>query len=123
MSHWSVITVLSLSVLLTACVSGPSKVLYEPFSATSYTARDPNQVEVFNTQRPSRPYKELGVLTYRAGTAESYAQVAFYLKIKAAELGADGVIMMGSKPGPSMPIGSVIVTLNDYSAMAIKYSD
>jgi len=75
------------------------------------------------TKEPSRPYQEIGILTYRAGTAEKYINVIEYMREKAAQLGADGIIMMGSNAGPGIPIGRVIATLTDYQAMAIVYKE
>ena len=108
--------------LLIAC-AGVSKVRYSPIVSVDRPARSADQVETFLTQQPSRPYKEIGILTYRAGTAEKYVNVVQYMRQKAAQLGADGIIMMGSKSGPSMAIGDVIATLTDYQAMAIIYKD
>jgi hypothetical protein len=94
------------------------------FHSMSENQRPPKslaQVELFHTQRPSRAYRELGILTYRAGTAETYSKVTALFEEKAAQIGADGVIMMGSRVGPSLAIGEFIATLTDFSAMAIEY--
>ena len=115
----TVAVALSLSI---GC-AGVSKVRYSPIVSVERPARSADQVETFLTQQPSRPYEEIGILTYRAGTAEKYVNVVQYMREKAAQLGADGIIMMGSKSGPSMPIGYVIATLTDYQAMAIIYKD
>jgi hypothetical protein len=87
----------------------------------SYTARSVSEVEIFHTQTPSLPYDEIGILTYRAGTAEKYTQVASHFRDKAAQVGADGVIMMGTSTGPGIPVGSVIVNMTDYRGIAIRY--
>jgi uncharacterized protein YbjQ (UPF0145 family) len=79
-------------------------------------------VEVFLTQRPTRAYSEIGILKYRAGTAEKYEDVVRYIRTRAAQVGADAIIMMDSSSGPSIPIGAVIANLTDYKAMAIAYN-
>jgi hypothetical protein len=108
--------------ILAAC-AGVGKVRYSPLVNANRAARSAAQVEVFLTQQPSRPYEEIGILTYRAGTAEKYVDVVQYMREKAAQLGSDGIIMMGDSAGPSVPIGSVIATLTDYRAMAIVYKE
>lgn len=108
--------------ILAAC-AGVDKVQYSPLVNANRPARSADQVEAFLTQQPSRPYEEIGILTYRAGTAEKYVDVVQYMREKAAQLGADGVIMMGASAGPSMPIGYVIATMTDYRAMAIVYKE
>ena len=122
MDRASAVTIaVALSVSI-AC-AGVSKVRYSPIVHVDRPERSADQVDTFLTQQPSRPYQEIGILTYRAGTAEKYVNVVQYMRQKAAQLGADGIIMMGSKSGPSMPIGYVIATLTDYQAMAIIYKD
>ena len=107
--------------LLSPC-AGVEKVRYSPLVVVDRPARSPSQVEAFLTQKPSRPYQEIGVLTYRAGTAEKYIDVVQYMREKAAQLGADGVIMMGSSVGPSMLVApNIIGTMRDFQAMAIVY--
>ena len=109
-------------ILLTAC-AGVSKVRYSPLVGGDRAAHSIDQVEAFQTHQPSRHYQEIGVLTYRAGTAEKYVDVVRYMREYAARVGADGIIMMGSNSGPSMAVGNVIGNLTDYRAMAIAYTD
>ena len=109
-------------VLFIGCSSVP-KVHYSPLQESSYPAKTVDQVELYLTQKPTVAYKEIGIMTYRAGTAENYEDVVRCFREKAALIGADGVIMMGSKSGPSMLIGSVMATLIDYNAMAIIYTE
>lgn len=123
MDRASLVVSLAAGLSISIACAGVSKVRYSPLVAVSRPPRSADQVEPFLTQQPSRPYQEIGVLTYRAGTAEKYVNVVRYMQEKAAQLGADGIIMMGSRAGPSMPIGYVIATLTDYQAMAIIYKD
>ena len=121
--HRASVVTLAAAVSLSVARAGVSKVRYSPLVPISRPARSVEQVDTFLTQEPSRPYQEIGVLTYRAGTAEKYVDVVQYMRQKAAQLGADGIIMMGAKSGPSVPIGYVIATLTDYQAMAVIYTD
>jgi len=122
MNRASGVTLAAALILSVAC-AGVAKVRYSPLVAINRPARSAEQVDTFLTQQPSRPYEEIGILTYRAGTAEQYVDVVQYMRQKAAQLGADGIIMMGSKSGPSIPVGYVIATMTDYQAMAIVYKD
>ncbi len=103
--------------------AGTSKVQYSYLLKIKRVPRSVNQVEVFLTQRPTRTYSEMGILKYRAGTAEKYEDIVRYMRTKAAQVGADAIIMMDSSSGPSVPIGAVIVNLTDYRAMAIVYKN
>jgi len=109
-------------VLFTGC-SGVSKVHYSPLQESSYSAKPVDQVALYLTQKPTVAYKEIDIMTYRAGTAEDYKDVVRHFREKAALVGADGVIMMGSKSGPGMFVGSVLATPTDYNAMAIIYTE
>jgi hypothetical protein len=106
---------------LTGCVDFPAK--YQPMGTEVRPARPLASVEVFQTQRPTRPYRELGVVTYRAGTDETLLDAIAKIKVKAAEVGADAVIMLGTTGSASMMIAGNIATLHDFSAMAIAYTD
>ena len=108
-------------LIMFAGCTGVSKVRYSLLLDVNRPAHSIEEVEVFLTKVPTLPYKEIGIMTYRAGTAETYGSVVQYLLEKAAELGADGIIMMDSKAGPGMMIGYTFATLTDYKAMAIVY--
>src|SRR3972149_2061400 len=99
MHRTSAVTLAAVLSLSIAC-AGVSEVRYSPLAPIDRPARSAEQVDTFLTQQPSRPYQEIGILTYRAGTAEKYVDVVQYMRQKAAQLGADGIIMMGSSAGP-----------------------
>lgn len=109
--------------VVSGCATGPNNVEYSPVTGESLQPKELSQVKVYQTKKPDRAYTELGILEYRAGTSESYPEVVAHFKTKAAQVGADGVIIMGSSSGPSMPLAGVIATLTDYQAMAIKFSN
>lgn len=110
-----------LLLTLNGCVSSPAR--YQPMGSEVRPAKPVASVEVFQTQRPTRPYRELGVVTYRAGTSESLLDASAKIREKAAEVGADAVIILGTTGSASMMIAGNIATLHDYSAMAIAYND
>ena len=116
--------VLLFALSVVGCVNGPTAVKYESLVDVTLSPRNENSVELFQTQKPSRPYQEIGVLTYRAGTAETVVEVGRFFRAKAAELGADGVIMMGTAGGASVRINAnVSAQLTDYQAMAIRFTN
>ena len=109
------------ALFISGCASGPAKVEYSPIVGGTLSPTNVRNVGVYQTKAPERPYVELGVLEYRAGTAENYSEVVSHFREKAASIGADGIIMMGSSSGPSVPVAGVIANLNDYRAMAIQF--
>ncbi len=110
------------AVVLMGC-SGVTKVKYSPLTSIDRPPRSIDRVEVFTTKEPTKPYVEVGVLSYRAVPAENYTDAVQYMRAKAALLGLDGIIILGSSAGPSVPVGHVIATLTDYRAMAIVYTE
>lgn len=96
--------------------------------------KSPAEVEVFITKKPGFPYDELGMITYE--TSPNFAdEPAVYEKLreKAAEVGADGIIIMNSQTSFEQRPGAIIldwsyvpvqtessVSLIKYRAMAIK---
>ena len=112
----------TLLIHLTGC-AGVTKVHYSPLANIDRPPRSIDQVAVFITQRPKKPYAEVGVLSYRAGTAEKYTEIVQYMREKAAQLGVDAIIILGSSTGPGMQIGQILANLTDYRAMAIVYTE
>ncbi len=110
------------AVVLMGC-SGVTKVKYSPLTSIDRPPRSIDRVEVFTTQEPTKPYVEVGVLSYRAVPAENYTDAVQYMRAKAAQLGVDGISILGSSAGPSRQVGYVIATLTDYRSMAIVYTE
>ena len=113
--------ILTSVLLFSGCISGVKKVKYEPLIEINSSLVTVDNVEVFQTKKPLKSYQEIGVLSYRAGTAEKYIDVISYFRQKAASLGADGVIIMGTSSGPSIVTGNALATMTDYRAVAIRY--
>ena len=87
-------------------------------------AKNPSEVAVFITQKPDFPYDELGMIVYE--TSPNFAdEPAVYEKLreKAAEIGADGIIIMNSQTSfeQYVPVQTEnSVSRIKYRAMAIR---
>lgn len=65
---------------------------------TAPMGKSPDEVQLFLAERPQRSFRELGLLTFNAGrgwTSEAEAFQAF--RSKAAEIGADAVILLDAR--------------------------
>ncbi len=86
------------SIILSAC-SGVSAQYYPLSNAISTrAARHSSEVEVFITKKPEYKYDEMGMITYE--TPSSYSnepKVYNVMREKAAEIGADAIIIMDSQ--------------------------
>ena len=114
------------SMLLFGCASNgflmakPRMVLY----GTTYPAKDVNTpVEIYRTQRPNRPYVEIGEISCN-GTNDEYA--LNQILMKARSIGADAIIILGSAStsASGVPIGGVLYSSTQqygFKAVAIKY--
>jgi hypothetical protein len=117
---------LTVSFFLSACASNgfmmakPSVTLYgKTFPSKNMNA----DIEVYRTQRPDRPYVEIGQIT--CGDTDDGWNIR-QIQEKAREIGADGVIIVGRSEayGVGVPIGNMeIVTSEEYgiTAIAIRY--
>lgn len=90
----------------------------------------PDEVRIFVTQEPDSPYRELGVLSYSTNSYIPNEETSFRLfKEKAAEIGADGVIILPSREQGNYPPGlygyrwlsSPNSTLTTFRGMAIQF--
>ena len=81
-------------VLLAICglVSGCASVDITKTSSGFYDPTDPNTVEILKT-RPDRKFEELGDLTVTGFDLTETAKMHNAIRAKAAELGADAVII------------------------------
>jgi hypothetical protein len=120
------LAVFGLAVGLGGCASsgflkpGPSVTVYGP----ALPARDKAaEVEVYQTQAPERPYSEIArIETTHGDDAWGMKQIL----VKARELGADGVIVLGStrKSVEQVPVeGQNMSIAKQYgiSAIAIRF--
>jgi len=107
------------SAVLFGCASNgflmakPRMVIY----GTTYPAKDVNTpVEIYRTQRPNRPYIEIGNDEYALNQ----------ILMKARSIGADAIIILGSASttASGVPIGGVLYSSTQqygFKAVAIKY--
>ena len=111
-----------IAIFLSACMSKAVVVLYgQPYPAKI----DSVQIDVYRSIKPSKAYIEVGEISCKDTNKEWALN---QLKIKAREIGADGLIILG--PGPTSSggyvVGNVVVSSsesNGYNAIAIRYKD
>lgn len=134
------LTLLTLTLLLTAC--GGPRVQYSPlnnpvgptgeFIADTLAEQgpvSPASVRIFVTQKPEQPYRELGVLSYTTSAFLPDEETSFRLfRERAAELGADGVIILQSREeGSDLPAygyrwwNNTTSTRTTFRGMAIQF--
>jgi hypothetical protein len=87
-------------VLLTLCACG-TRVSYIPTNSPprALSARSPQSVEVFSSQRPSRAYVEVGLIETQQESMYSTDEPAVVfgrMREEAARQGCDAVIVLGS---------------------------
>ena len=106
--------------VLAGCAS-PQVTVYN----SGYAPRAENaEIEIFQTQKPDRPYIELGQISI--GDTNNEYNMKQILK-KAREMGADAIIILGSagQAGVVVPIGNIMAYGGSesygISAFAIKY--
>ena len=116
------VTALCLALLLTGCTTTNVKVMRYTTDAFAPTA--PASVEILRTKLETKPYTEIGEVSLRIKKSNEETAVAL-LREKAAELGADALILMGDRSAGAvaMPVGSmaVAVPLREIYGIAIKY--
>jgi hypothetical protein len=117
---------LAFSAVAVACVH----VDYIPLNPAPHpmTPRDPEQVEMFQTKPPEKPYVE--VATIEAQGSVTSATVMQKLREEAAKRGCDGLVLTGTKDATqtsgtvSKGQGTVSTTqLTGYRAICIVYKD
>ena len=66
--------------------------------------KNPSEVELFITQRPSYKYKEVGIITFETFSAYNYeASIYQIMRERAAKAGVDGIIIMNAQEFRSSP--------------------
>jgi len=115
-------TAILLAVLAVGCTTTNVKVMR--YTMEKYTRTRPSSVEIHHTQLKARPYTEIGEVSLRINKSNEETAVAM-LRQKAAELGADALILMGERSAGAVaiPVGSmfVVVPLRVIYGVAIKY--
>jgi hypothetical protein len=97
--------------------------------------RLPSTVEMFTTRVPDRPYVEVAMIETRQGhmSGETQEDVFGMLRGQAAEMGCDGVVLLGANDavvsnsttsGGTYPVTTVRVrTLHGYRGTCIMWRD
>ncbi len=97
-----------------------------PYGTETYQPKPALSVEVFRTNKPTRPYIEIGEVAVRVKRSNE-DKVVEMLREKAGELGADGLILIGehSEGAFAQDIGetTVVKHLRSLFGVAIKYKD
>ena len=78
---------------------GPTRVVYTPFSK-GHEPSSPDKIDVL-LRKPEEPFKEIAFLNiYRKYSDETAANLLEFVKIKAAEIGAEAVILINAGGEP-----------------------
>ena len=121
-------------LFLSAC--GGEVAEYYPLSGAAQVGspKNPDDVAVFITKKPDYPYEELGLVVYDIPSGYSDEPAVYrILREKAAQVGADAIIIMDNQTtferragapywdgfAMSMPT-DIVITRVKYRAMAIK---
>ncbi|MEN9862909.1 MAG: hypothetical protein RLZZ601_673 [Pseudomonadota bacterium] len=113
-------------VLLSAC-AGPT-ISTARLSTETYAPTKADKVAVITSGKNiQKPYAEIGLVDAEEGPGtQSYEEIIAAIKVKAAEMGADAVIIStGSKNQGMMPIGGMLMSINGkhVKGVAIRWSN
>lgn len=98
-------------------------------SPRTLSPRSPDSVEVFTSGKPDRSFAEVGMIEAQQQSGWSVDQptaILQKLRQKAADVGCDGIIVLGSNDavvGSSGQYGGSVATLRGYRATCIVYKD
>lgn len=111
--------------------SGP--VTYTKLTSDNYPQRNSDNIEVFIDETPSKEFKKIAIISTNMWK-ENFATNIERIKRKAADLGADAIILFRADPHISgcgvlaAPVGNAFMALGtsgasgyNYSAFAIKF--
>ena len=126
-SRLVVFSMLLSSLAMTGC---GTRVDYTPLRgpAGAMIPRSPSEVEVFLTQKPSRPYLEVGMLEARQESTlslDGQSGIIAELREEAAEIGCDGIIVTGAADEVTGHVdknGGYITELKGYRAVCIVWA-
>ena len=127
-SRLVVVSMLFSSLALAGC---GTRVDYTPLRgpAGAMTPKSPSQVEVFLTQKPSRPYLEVGLLEARQESTlslDGQSGIIEELREEAAEIGCDGLIVTGGADQVTGHVGEhggYVTELKGYRAVCIVWAE
>lgn len=123
--------VLILTVFLLSACSGP--VTYTKLSNETYEQKHADSIVVYIDEQPNKKYIKIAIISTNMWK-ENFATNIDGIKRKAADLGADGIILFRAEPHSSGggvvagPVGKSFMALGgggesgyNYSAYAIKF--
>jgi hypothetical protein len=86
---------------------------YTPLENQAVTPKMPEDVKVFSTSNPNIPYDEIGIIEVEGHRRDSSAALILALRAKAAENGADGVIVqeMTERNRGFVPVGNMLLAV------------
>lgn len=114
-------TAILLAVLVIGCTTSVKVMRY---TTQTYAPTASSAVEICRTKLEGRPYTEIGEISFQIERRNEETAVAM-LREKAAELGADALILMGERSTAAlvMPIGDMALAVpsREIYGVAIKY--
>jgi hypothetical protein len=118
--HHSAMTLLALALLLSACASPQSHVM----TGTAHAPISPDQVVILS--QPPPVYEDVAILNASGKSVNPQSQAAFdkviqRLKIQAAQLGANAVILEGfsDRQSGSIGVGGGSTSYSSHSAVGV----
>ncbi len=115
----------ALALNLAACAMGPT-VSIARISKEKYQPSSANEVALITSGKIiNKPYTEIGFINAEEGPGtQSYEQIISVVQSKAAEMGADAVIIStGSQIQGALPVGGMLMAVSGkhVKAIAIKW--
>ena len=125
-SNW--VLALTSAVCLSACMGVGPTITTARFTNETYTPTKAIQVAVItNSKSIQKPFLEIGLIDAEEGPgSQSYDEIITATKIKAAEMGADAVIIStDSKSQGMIAYGGMLIPINgkQVKAVAIRWSN
>jgi len=121
----SCVALVTASLLAGGCAARQPEVKFSKLGAVAKAPKSVENVEVFTTKKPTRDYIEMGALSFLTYKYNPDDRVVIdRLRAKAAEIGADAIIMLETRSETN----TNYVTKQTYQgkvfrAMAIAYKD
>lgn len=120
MTHRFALTPVALALVLSACASPQTHVM----TGTAHTPISPDQVVILN--QPPPVYEDVAILSASGKSVNPQSQAAFdtvvqRLKVQAAQLGANAVILEGFSDRQSASIGTGVgsTSYSSHSAVGV----
>jgi len=113
-------------VLLGLLITGCCKVQYAPFISDKFPSKPVDEIIIYHSSCPDRPYTEIGIIEVNAPPAASLSRIINAIKQKASEIGADAVILgIGNDKirGVVAPTGGIFIPIRRQvlQATAIRF--